>query len=256
MEYEIKFQNEEDAKRGKESFKQKYRKFCVSDVHQEGSRFYVTTNDDNPRRTNDPWWFEFERPIFIYPVLKLSSDRDFLAYLENGNYSDLELEVEQEKIKKTFNVHRVILARNSDFFSKLLGGSFKEKNANKVTIEADIDDVENILKLIYGEKISLPTTGQSLQFLQSLDYFGLGINIKKVIKNMDTPEKDDFLPYMEELRKRYPDDKSLPKSIISTLGQYIEFLGEEDNYISFFTSFWSLLPKTIKKSYNHLLHQQ
>ena len=192
-------------------------------------------------------------PIFINPILKLSYNSDFLAYLENGEYSDLELEVKEGKVKKTFNVHRVILARNSDFFSKLLGGPFKEKKANKVTIEADIGNFETFLKLIYGEKTILPTTAQSLQFLQSLDYFGLGVDIEKFIKQFDVPKKEDFLSYMEKLRNLYPDDKSFSKSIISTLQHYIDFYDNDEDRFPFFSSFWSLLPKNLQKNNDYYL---
>lgn len=110
------------------------------------------------------------------------------------------------------------------------------------------------MKLLYGEKIVLSTTSESLQFLQSLDYFELRINIEKIIEEFDIPVKDNFLSYMEELRHIYPDDESFPKSIIHTLGLYIELFEDEDDIVPFFTSFWSLLPKKIRDKWIHCFY--
>lgn len=55
MEYEIKFQEKEDAMRKENSFIDKYKDYNYSDVHIKGSMLYVTTYDGNP------WWFDFKR---------------------------------------------------------------------------------------------------------------------------------------------------------------------------------------------------
>ena len=132
MDVLIQFQNEENAKRGQESIMtSRYRSFHASNIYREGSKLYITSNNYNPRWSNNPWGFKFETSILINPIFKLSSNH-FLFYLENGDYSDIEIEVKEGDIKEIFYLHRIILSKNSTFFSKSLGGSFKEKELQKL----------------------------------------------------------------------------------------------------------------------------
>ena len=79
--------------------------------------------------------------------------------------------------------------------------------------------------------------------------------MENFIKVLDAPTKDNFLSYIEELRNIYPDDKSFPESIINTLQWYIEFYDDEDDRISFFSSFWLLLPNYVQKRYHYLIEE-
>ena len=62
MDFLIQFQNEEDAKRGQESIRaplesimtSRYRSFHTSNIYRERSKLYITSNNYNPRWSNDP----------------------------------------------------------------------------------------------------------------------------------------------------------------------------------------------------------
>lgn len=231
MEYEIEFEDEKNAKLFFDNVKENV--FDYSTIKGSIIRLDSVQSEQNPRRN-----INFDNYlVYINPIIKLQNNGKYLNFWNNDYLSDLELIVG----KQVYKVHRVILANASEFFDRLFKSSFREKGQGRITIEADNNFFPLVLKVLYGGRVVLASTSDSLKFLQIIDYFGIKLDINKFISNIDIPEPEDFLSYLEEIQIIYHDENDIPQSVIDTLRYYLETYYESQNE-DFFDSIRELLP--------------
>ena len=231
MEYEIEFEDEKNAKLFFDNAKENV--FDYSTIKGSIIRLDSIKSEQNPRRN-----INFDNYlVYINPIIKLQNNGKYLNFWNNDYLSDLELIVG----KQVYKVHRVILANASEFFDRLFKSSFREKGQGRITIEADNNFFPLVLKVLYGGRVVLAPTSDSLKFLQIIDYFGIKLDINKFISNIDIPEPEDFLSYLEEIQIIYHDENDIPQSVIDTLRYYLETYYESQNE-DFFDSIRELLP--------------
>eukprot|EP00211_Chloroparvula_japonica_P006028 CAMPEP_0119121880 /NCGR_PEP_ID=MMETSP1310-20130426/2302_1 /TAXON_ID=464262 /ORGANISM="Genus nov. species nov., Strain RCC2339" /LENGTH=379 /DNA_ID=CAMNT_0007111461 /DNA_START=189 /DNA_END=1325 /DNA_ORIENTATION=+ len=101
----------------------------------------------------------------------------FLKYLDTGEFADLEIESSTGEI---FQVHRIILARSSEFFARLLLSDFRESQER--VIKLNFSDPQNIfpmiLRYMYGDTIDI--TAENVTALLAMADHYLIASLKKI----------------------------------------------------------------------------
>ncbi len=178
----------------------------------------------------------------------------FANFLNNKDFADIKIIVNQGNATKKYYAHKIILSNCCDFFSGALGVGDK---SNTIRIEENIDRFYKLLSIMYGDPVRI-VGKEGLKILQLMDKYGVildkNYDMDTYIAAMSVPEKGEMLEFMEELQNIYQDPENMPKIVIRNIKYFLEYL-EGSVSTKFYESLWKYLPRTIQKEYSHLLEE-
>eukprot|EP00761_Pharyngomonas_kirbyi_P009151 gb/GECH01009166.1/.p1 GENE.gb/GECH01009166.1/~~gb/GECH01009166.1/.p1 ORF type:complete len:872 (+),score=222.74 gb/GECH01009166.1/:1-2616(+) len=103
-----------------------------------------------------------------------------LHFLETGEFSDFILLVNEEK----FNVHRVYLTQESEYFQQLVTGAFNETQEQKASIQIECQDCfqvfPKLLEYMYTYQICIEQEKEAISLMALADRFMLPSLIQNV----------------------------------------------------------------------------
>lgn len=154
-----------------------------------------------------------------------------------------------------FPAHRVILAAGSEYFERLLGGSYRESSQNRISIDEDPKLFDVVLAWIYGiptGHLDVVTDLANLQVL--MKYQVRDLDPEAFVANIQ-PTKEDFDIYLNFVAENYP--QGIPETILDTIhlalddGNYDLNKLPEDTILRLFT-LSGYTPRNLYRLYSEL----
>ena len=115
--------------------------------------FSILANEEIPDAFKDIYlhgYFHSHLEPLQKVAREIKLESDFCSFFRNEMFSDFTfISAEGD----TFPVHRIVLVKESDFFTKLFTSSFKERKHPEVTLEEPSEVLESLLAWIYKREL-------------------------------------------------------------------------------------------------------